>query len=67
MAGDWEAAPQAQLEAAAEAGTAGAQYALALRLEEGRGLVQNYRLAVEWFARAAEQGHVAAQGRLGQY
>jgi TPR repeat protein len=66
-AGDWEAAPQAQLEAAAEAGTAGAQYALALRLEEGRGLVQNYRLAVEWFARAAEQGHVAAQGRLGQY
>lgn len=64
---DWSAAPLAQLEEAAEAGGAAAQYALALRLEEGRGVVQNYRLAVEWFARAAGQGHVAAQGRLGHY
>lgn len=60
-------APLAELERAAGAGMAAAQYALALRLEEGKGVVQNYTLAVEWFARAAKQGHVAAQSRLGQY
>ncbi|AZV80668.1 sel1 repeat family protein (plasmid) [Parasedimentitalea marina] len=64
---DWRDVPVAQLEQGAQNGVADAQYALGLRLEKGRGLLQNFALAATWFTRAADQGHAAAQHRLGQY
>ncbi|MCB4457277.1 SEL1-like repeat protein [Leisingera sp. McT4-56] len=65
--GPWQAAPLAELQQAADAGGAAAQYALAVRLEEGSGILQSFTLAAEWLARAAAQGHAGAQNRLGQY
>lgn len=64
---DWQAADLAQLAEAARGGVAAAQYALALRLQTGTGVLQNFTQAAAWMARAAEQGHAAAQNRLGQY
>ncbi|UWQ35186.1 SEL1-like repeat protein (plasmid) [Leisingera sp. M527] len=61
-----QALPLEQLRAEAAAGQAAAQYALALRLQDGRGVLQNYAGAADWLTRAAEQGHAAAQNRLGQ-
>ena len=34
--------------------------------ENGRGLEQNHPLAVEWYCKAAEQGHSKAQYLLGR-
>ncbi len=53
------------LRAAAAKGDAPAQFELALRLAEGRGIPQNIADAAEWFDRAAKQGLVPAQFRLG--
>jgi TPR repeat protein len=42
------------------------QYELGRRMEHGLGLQANLKKAMEWYAKAAEQGHPAAQARLGQ-
>jgi TPR repeat protein len=51
---------------AAEGGDPDAQFALAAAYEEGlAGETQDYAAALEWYRRAAEQGHERAQYRLG--
>ena len=47
-----------------EAGTA-AQVCLGEMYEEGKGVRRNYRRAVEWYRKAAEQGDAAGQYELG--
>ena len=49
----------------AEAGDAEAQTELAERYEHGRGVGQDYAVAVSWFRRAAEQGYAPARAALG--
>ncbi len=53
------------LRAAAAKGDATAQYEIASRYAEGRGVAQNLTEAVEWYERAAKHGLVPAQFRLG--
>ncbi|HEY4855082.1 MAG TPA: hypothetical protein VIH98_00195 [Xanthobacteraceae bacterium] len=53
------------LRTAAAKGDASAQYEIAVRYAEGRGVAQNLTEAVEWFERAAKQGLAPAQFRLG--
>jgi localization factor PodJL len=55
------------LRAAATKGDPAAQYEVALRYAEGRGVTQNLTDAAEWFERAAKQGLVPAQFRLGGF
>jgi len=55
------------LRAAAAKGDSAAQYEIALRYAEGRGVPQNLTDAAEWFERAAKQGLVPAQFRLGGF
>src|SRR5262245_8668114 len=55
------------LRAAAAKGDPAAQYEVALRYAEGRGVTQNLSDAAEWFERAAKQGLVPAQFRLGGF
>ncbi len=62
-----QAIPLEQLRQAASEGAAAAQYMLALRLERGTGLLQNYSQALQWLTEAAQQGHRRAQQRLGHY
>jgi len=50
---------------AAELGDAKAQTAIGFMHETGRGLPQDYMLAVAWYRRAAEQGYPRAQFLLG--
>lgn len=59
------AAEIAQLSEQAAAGDAAAQYALADRHETGEGVAQDFAAALRLFGQAAEQGHAAAQWRLG--
>lgn len=33
--------------------------------EQGQGVAQNYQQAVQWYQKAANQGHAKAQGNLG--
>jgi hypothetical protein len=54
------AAPPEDLLAKAEAGEAGAQYALARLYERGEGVARDDFEAVRWLARAAENGHARA-------
>ncbi len=49
----------------AEAGDAEAQTELGDRYEDGRGVVQDYAVALSWFRRAADQGHAPGQAALG--
>ena len=51
----------------AELGDPYEQVALATRYATGEDLPQDYSMAVRWFTRAAEQGHVGAQDALGTY
>ncbi|MEK8092073.1 peptidoglycan-binding protein [Methylocystis sp. IM3] len=53
------------IRALAEGGDAAAQYDLALRMSEGRGLPRDPRMAAQWFERAAAQGLAPAMYRLG--
>jgi localization factor PodJL len=53
------------LRAAAVKGDPAAQFEIAMRYVEGRGIPQNLTEAAEWFERAAKQGLVPAQFRLG--
>jgi localization factor PodJL len=55
------------LRAAAAKGDVAAQYEVAQRYAEGRGVSQNLTEAAEWFERAAKQGLVPAQFRLGGF
>ena len=41
-----------------------AQYHIALCYDEGKGIVQDYQKAVEWYSKAAEQDYHKAQSRL---
>jgi localization factor PodJL len=61
------AAFSSALRAAAAKGDAAAQYEVALRYAEGRGVTQNLSDAAEWLERAAKQGLVPAQFRLGGF
>ncbi|WP_294537982.1 hypothetical protein [uncultured Rhodoblastus sp.] len=49
----------------ADKGDAAAQYDLAARLVEGRGVARDLAVAVSWFEKAAAQGLAQAQYRLG--
>jgi uncharacterized protein len=63
--GDGKAA-LVQLKPLATSGDAEAQYYLGrLYYYEELGLRQNYRSSAQWFHRAADQGHAAAQYKLG--
>jgi localization factor PodJL len=53
------------LGAAAVKGDPAAQYEVAVRFAEGRGVPQDLTAAAEWFERAAKQGLTPAQFRLG--
>jgi localization factor PodJL len=53
------------LRAAALKGDAAAQFEVAQRYAEGRGIPQNFAEAAEWFDRAAKQGLLPAHFRLG--
>ena len=53
------------LRAAAIKGDPAAEFEVAVRLAEGRGMPQNFTTAAEWFERAAQRGLVPAQFRLG--
>jgi localization factor PodJL len=52
------------LRAAALKGEAAAEYEVAVRLAEGKGVPQNLSSAFEWFERAAKKGMAPAQFRL---
>jgi len=58
-------AASANLFAAAEHGDPRAQTMIGFMYENGRGLPQDYMLAVAWYQRAAEQGYPRAQYLLG--
>jgi hypothetical protein len=51
----------------AELGDPYEQVALATRYATGEDVPQDYSLALRWFLKAAEQGHVGAQDTLGAY
>jgi len=53
------------LRAAATKGDPAAEFEVAIRFAEGRGVAQNFAAAAEWFERAAQRGLVPAQFRLG--
>jgi localization factor PodJL len=55
------------LRTAAGKGDPGAQYEIAQRFADGRGVPQNLAEAADWFDRAAKQGRVVAQFRLGGF
>jgi localization factor PodJL len=55
------------LRTAVTKGDPGAQYEIALRFADGRGVPQNLTEAADWFDRAAKQGLVVAQFRLGGF
>lgn len=51
----------------AEVGDPYEQAALATHYAKGEDVPQDYSMAVRWYLRAAEQGHVGAQDALGSY
>ena len=53
------------VKAAAEQGTAEAQYLLGVMYEKGRGVQQDYAKARKWWGKAAAQGYAEAQCDLG--
>lgn len=59
--------PQAQVEAAAEAGDTAAMRELAARLRDGRGTAADPEAAVQWLERAANAGSAAARRDLGRH
>ena len=46
------------------AGDAGAQYNLGVMYYDGLGVDVNFKKAIEWYEKAAEQGHAHAQNNL---
>lgn len=55
----------ATLQAAAEQGSADAQYLLGQAYQTGQGVAPSFDIALGWYQRAAAQGHVAAGAELG--
>jgi TPR repeat protein len=55
----------AELEPAAQAGDATAQYYLGVLYDHGDGVTRSYQTAAEWYEKAANQGHSDAQFKLG--
>ncbi|MBA84221.1 SEL1-like repeat protein [Thalassobius sp. S69A] len=49
------------------ANDAESMYQKGLQYQTGEGVLQNYAQAAEWYAKAADQGHPAAQNRLAQH
>lgn len=52
------------LRSAAQQGDPGAQFEVAARFAEGKGLKQDFQQAIVWYTRAAQKGFVPAQYRL---
>lgn len=50
---------------AAQAGDAKAQFALATRFEDGKGVDRSMSQAIQWYRKSADAGFVEAQGYLG--
>ena len=63
--GDFAAAFH-EFEALAGAGNVAAQYNIAQMYRHGRGVTQNYPVAIEWYRKAAEAGLSSAQNNLAQ-
>jgi localization factor PodJL len=59
------AAAALAIRAQADAGNANAQYELATRYAEGRSVARDYKLAADWFEKAAARGIAPAAYRLG--
>ena len=59
--------PLVELKYNAQAGNADAQYKLALAYENGDGMEKDPSEAVQWFRKAAEQGHAESQYRTGLF
>jgi len=57
----------AKLRQAAAAGDASAQFEIASRFAEGKGVAQDHKRAFEWYERAAMRGLAQAQFRLAAY
>lgn len=53
-----------QYETLAAQGIPDAQFNLGILHEKGQGVVRDYRIAAEWYQKAAVQGHVGAQTQL---
>ena len=53
------------LQASAQGGDANSQYQLGFMYNAGRGVKRDYKLAAEWYQKAAEQDHASAQFSLG--
>jgi localization factor PodJL len=53
------------LRTAAAQGDVAAQFEVAARFAEGRGVKQDFRQAHDWYQRAAAKGHVPSQYRIG--
>ena len=64
LSGDYATAV-IELEPAAEAGDAEAQFYMGTLREHGAGLPKDYGASLAWYRRAAEQGHVGAQFAIG--
>jgi localization factor PodJL len=67
-----EAAPPqaigpAALRYAAAGGDPAAQFEVATRFAEGKGVAQDYKQALAWYQRAASRGHASAQFRMAAY
>ncbi len=58
-------AKKTEAAAAAEPGSASAQYSMALAFESGSGVPQDLEKAAYWYRKAAVQGHPQAQNNLG--
>ncbi len=50
---------------AAQKGDPAAQFEIGARFAEGKGVKQDFKLAVDWYQRSAQQGFVPSQYRLG--
>ena len=57
----------AALRYAAASGDPAAQFEVAMRFAEGKGVAQDYKQALAWYQRAASRGHAAAQFRMAGY
>ena len=64
QANDWKNAPISEVQKAAEQGDTDAQQILVSMYSLGKGVPQDYKQAVAWSRKAAEQGHVLAQYEL---
>ncbi len=58
------AAPTGSLKQMADEGDAAAQYEVASRYAEGRRMVKDFKLAADWYEKAAQQGSAPAQYKL---